>query len=382
VPAPGLPARTLIARVRRHILDVDLTLDLAGSPVTVLFGPSGAGKTTLLRCLAGLERPEPGSQVQLDDTIWHAPGVNVPTRRRHIGYLFQDHALFPHLSVARNVAYGLHHLPRRDRGARVRETLAAAEAGHLHGRLTRTLSGGEAQRVALARALAPSPRLLLLDEPLSALDTPTRTRLRTDLRRLLLASGIPTIVVTHDRAEALTLGDHIVAIIAGRLHQSGPIHEVFNRPATTDVATAVGMETVLAGQVTAHAGGLTHVRVAQHTLHAAQQDELTPGDSVLVCIRAEDVALELPGPARATSPRNHLPATITAIEPDGPLLRLKLDAGFPLNAYITRPTFEDLDLHPGSRVTAVVKAPAVHLIPHPTGPDSTATSVPDPTPRG
>jgi molybdate transport system ATP-binding protein len=361
-------AKSLTAQVRRHILDVALDVDLTRSPVTVLFGPSGAGKTTLLRCLAGLDRPEPGSRIRLDTDVWDGPGVHVPTRRRQIGYLFQDHALFPHLSVAGNVAYGLHRLPRQQRPPRAAEALAAADAAHLHDRPTGGLSGGEAQRVALARALAPQPRLLLLDEPLSALDTPTRTRLRTDLRRLLLASGVPTIVVTHDRTEALALGDHIAVIIAGQLHQSGTIDDVFNRPTTPETAAAVGVETVITGRLTAHHDGLTHIDVAGHTLRAAHAPDLAIGDQVLACIRAEDIALQLPESSATSSPRNHLPAAITAIHPDGPLLRVQLDAGFPLTAYITRPTREQLDLHPGSHITAAVKAPAIHLIAHPAPP--------------
>ncbi len=356
-------APTLTVRVRRHILNLRLTVDLG--QVLVLFGPSGAGKTTLLRCLAGLDRPDSDSLIQLDQTVWDAPGVHVPARNRQVGYLFQDHALFPHLGVAANVAYGLHHLPRQQRPARVAEALTAAGAAHLHDRPTRGLSGGEAQRVALARALAPQPRLLLLDEPLSALDTPTRLRLRTELRRLLLAAGVPTILVTHDRAEALALGDHIAVIIDGRLHDSGPAEAVFNHPATVEAAAAVGVETVTTGTVAARRDGLVHVKLADHTLQAAQDTVgFQEGDRVLVCIRAEDVALELPGPPRATSPRNHIPATITAIHPDGPLLRVALDAGFHLTAYVTRPTLEQLALAEGSRVTAAIKAPAVHLIPH------------------
>ncbi len=355
-------ARTLTAHVRRHILDVALDVDLASQPVTVLFGPSGSGKTTLLRCLAGLERPEAGSHVRLGTEVWDGPAVHVPTRRRHIGYLFQDHALFPHLSVTGNVAYGLHRLPRAHRPARVAEALAAAGASHLRDLPTRGLSGGEAQRVALARAIAPRPRLLLLDEPLSALDTPTRARLRTDLRRMLLASGVPAVVVTHDRTEALALGDHIAVIIAGRLHHAGTIDDVFNRPATAESAAAVGIETIAAGDVTAHLDGLTHVDVGSRVLRAAHAPDLTVGDHVLACIRAEDVALQLPGQTTLSSPRNHLPAVITVIQPDGPLLRVTLDAGFPLTAFITRPTRDELDLRPGSAVTAAVKAPAIHLV--------------------
>ena len=183
--------------------------------------------------------------------MWDAARVHVTPRRRRVGFLFQDHALFPHLDVDANVAYGLHQLARRDRAARVHEALEIAGASHLTGRATRELSGGEAQRVALARALAPRPRLLLLDEPLSALDSPTRTRLRVDLRQRLLAAGVPTLVVTHDRTEALTLGDRMVVIIDGRLHQVGPVPDVFSRPSDLAVADAVEAETVVAGTVPA-----------------------------------------------------------------------------------------------------------------------------------
>lgn len=366
VTAAAQTATALSAVVRRHVVDVALEVDLSTHPVTVLFGPSGAGKTTLLRCLAGLDRPEPGSRVSLDGQVWDAPGRHLRARRRRVGYLFQDHALFPHLSVRGNVAYGLHRLPRGDRAGRVAEALAAAGATHLRDLPTRGLSGGEAQRVALARALAPGPRLLLLDEPLSALDAPTRGRLRTELRRLLRASGVPTIVVTHDRTEALTLGDQLAVMIAGRLHQIGPVEEVFNRPASAEVAAAVGVETVVAGHVTGQVDRLAQVSVAGHTMQAAPEEPgFAAGDRVLVCVRADDVVLELPGAAGPTSPRNHLPAVITSITPDGPLLRIALDVGFPLTAYVTRPTREQLDLRPGTRLTAAIKAPSVHLVAHP-----------------
>ncbi|MFV2103879.1 ABC transporter ATP-binding protein [Micromonospora sp. LOL_024] len=359
-------AATLTARIRRHVCDLYLSLDAGRAPVTVLFGPSGAGKTTLLRCLAGLDRPESGSHIQFGDQLWDAERIHLPTRRRRIGYLFQDHALFPHLSVTGNVGYGLHHLPRRQRSARVRQALADADAAHLHDRPTRGLSGGEAQRVALARALATRPQLLLLDEPLSALDTPTRTRLRGDLRRLLLAAGIPTIVVTHDRTEALTLGDHIAVVIDGRLHQHGPVEEVFNRPVSASVAAVVGIDTILTGHVTGQLGDLTHVDVAGHTLHATSHRDLHPGDRTLVCIRGDDIALELSEATRPASSHNQLAAVVTAVNPDGPVLRVSLDAGINLTAYVTRPTGEHLDLRRGRHVTAAINATAVHLVRQPT----------------
>ncbi len=356
-------AATLTARVRRHVLDVDVTLDLDHAPVTVLFGPSGAGKTTLLRCIAGLERPEPGSRIALGEQVWDEARVHLPARARQVGYLFQEHALFPHLNVDANVAYGLHRLPRRNRAARVRDALETAGAGHLTGRLTRELSGGEAQRVALARALAPRPRLLLLDEPLSALDAPTRTRLRADLRQRLLAAGVPAIVVTHDRTEALALGDQIAVLIDGRLRQLGSVNEVFSRPNDSEVAAAVETETVVAGTIVNNDEGLVRLRVGNTELVGVAESDLAPGCSVLVCIRAEEVALQTADRQGRDSPRNHLMSTITEITPIGPLVRVDLDAGFPLAAYITRSTREDLGLSLGGHITAAIKAPAVHVVP-------------------
>jgi molybdate transport system ATP-binding protein len=356
-------APVLSARVRRHLLDIDLRLALTGPPVTVLFGPSGAGKTTLLRCLAGLERPDAG-RITLAGELWYGDRVNLPARRRRVGYLFQEHALFPHLSVPANVAYGLVGVRRRERATRVAAALATAGATELAGRPVRQLSGGEAQRVALARALAPRPRLLLLDEPLSALDTPTRTRLRVELRHLLSAAGVPSIVVTHDRGEALALGDRMVVLIGGRIHQTGELATVFGRPADAKVAAAVGVEATLPGEVAGVAGGVTRVRVGPHVLLAAAV-EFAPGAPVLVCIRAEQVALELPDrPPHPASPRNRLPATVVGVDVEGPLLRVALDcAGVPLAAYVTGLAAEELRLRPGAAVTAVVKSAAVHLVP-------------------
>ena len=351
----------LDAHVRRHVVDIRLQLPLDG--VTALFGPSGAGKTTVLRTLAGLDRTS--GHVRVGDDVWDDGRSFVPARRRQVGYLFQAPALFPHLDPRANVAYGLHGVPRQDRRARVDEALAAAGVLHLADRRSADLSGGEAQRVALARALAPRPRLLLLDEPLSALDAPTRAALRVDLRRLLVAQSLPTVVVTHDRTEALALADRVVVLVDGTVRQVGTPHDVFARPADRDVARVVGVETVVPGTVRGNDGGL--VQVAVHDLllsSAALRDDVVhrPGDDVLVCLRAEDVALARPGVDAAASPRNRLPSVVTAVSDEGTLVRVDLHAGFPLVAYVTRPALHDLGLAPGTRVDAVVKSPAVHLV--------------------
>jgi molybdate transport system ATP-binding protein len=354
-------AASLKARIRRKILDLDLEVTLGGPPVTVVFGPSGSGKTTLLRCLAGLDRPDTGCII-FDDQIWDDPRRHLPTRQRRVGYLFQDHALFPHLSVSANVAYGLHRLPKHERAGRATDALRTAGAAHLADRSARQLSGGEAQRVALARALAPAPRLLLLDEPLSALDAPTRIQLRTELRAVLARQTAPTLLVTHDRTEALALGDRVAVLIDGHVRQLGAVEDVFSRPADPQVARVVGVETTLPGHVRGRSDGLLHLNVGGQNVTAVDPGHVLTTD-VLVCIRAEDVAIELPGQIRHTSPRNHWPGIVTVITADGPLLRVDIDCGFPLQAFVTRPARDELRLSPGAHVVAAVKTPAVHVIP-------------------
>ncbi len=239
-------------------------LPLDDGPVTVLFGPSGSGKSTVLRALAGLE-PEARGVIRLGGEAWldSARGLSVSPQRRRVGFLFQEYALFPHLSVAGNVGYGLYALPRGEREELVRRVADRLRIGDLLDRRPAQLSGGQRQRVALARALAPSPRLLLLDEPLSALDAPTREELRAELRRSLESSGVPAIVVTHDRVEALALGDRMAVMIEGEVRQVGPVREVFSAPAELAVARVVGTENVLAVRLAGRADGLATVRAGE-----------------------------------------------------------------------------------------------------------------------
>ena len=340
-------------------------LELPATPgrVAVLFGPSGAGKTTVLRCLAGLDRPESG-RILFQGETWcdTATGVFLPPQRRRVGLLFQDYALFPHLSAEQNVQYGLAHLPAAERRERSRALFQMLRLEGLEHRGPRELSGGQQQRVALARALATRPRLLLLDEPLSALDAPAREGLRGELRRLLRELGMPTVVVTHDRLEALALGDDLVAMEGGRVCQVGPVADVFNHPVDLAVARMTGIETVLPGQVLGREGGLATVQVGPHVLTVLEPSPA--GDAVFVCLRAEDVTL---GPAEAphTSARNRLPCTVVSLLPEGPLVRVALDAGVALVARVTRLSSEELGLTEGQRVCATFKAPAVRLVPRP-----------------
>jgi len=333
-----------------------------GSGVTVLFGESGSGKTTILRCVAGLEQPDAGT-IRFQQEVWYdeATRTLLPPRRRGVGLLPQDYALFPHLTVARNVGYGLQAIPRPERHQRVRETLSLLGLQQLAGRLPHELSGGQQQRVALARAVARRPRLLLLDEPLSALDAPTRQRLRGELRQWLEQLAIPTLLVTHDRTEALALGSSIVVLNEGRIEQTGPILEVFNHPANLAVATIAGVETVVPGRVCERNGGLVTVEVGSKKLLALAEELPLDTRTVHVCIRAEDVILTR-GQDPSSSARNRLHGKVLSVDPQLPMTRVALDCGFELKAMITRQALEELAIRPGTEVVASVKAPHVHLI--------------------
>ncbi|HVP66009.1 MAG TPA: ABC transporter ATP-binding protein [Anaeromyxobacteraceae bacterium] len=338
-----------------------LEVPLDPAPVTVLFGPSGSGKTTVLRCLAGLERPDAG-HVRFRGEIWSdaASGAFVSPQRRGVGLLFQEYALFPHLTVAANVAFGLAALPAAEREARQRWATDLLRVAELAGRRPGQLSGGQRQKVALARALAPRPRLLLLDEPLSALDAPTREELRGELRHVLSQAGIPSLVITHDRAEALALGDRLAVLAEGAVRQVGSVPEVFSSPVDAVVARVVGTENVAPARLASRDGGLAWVEVGGARLLAVDPGHLD--DEAYACVRAEDVVLE-PRATEATSARNRLAATVTSLVPEGPLVRVVLDCGFRLVALVTRQSAEQLALAPGREVVALVKASSVRLVP-------------------
>jgi molybdate transport system ATP-binding protein len=317
--------------------------------ITILFGPSGSGKTTVLRCISGLETLAAG-KVIFRDQDW----TSLPPQRRPVGFLFQDYALFPHLRVRENIAYGA-----RGRTEIVDRVAAMLKVSDVLDRNPLELSGGQQQRVALARVLAREPELLLLDEPLSALDAATRDHVRSELAQLLRSLRIPAIVVTHDWVDALTLGDWMVVMAGGRILQTGPPQEVFTRPQHREVAEAVGVETVAAGRLLTRADGVAKLAVGSAQLAAA--DPGTDTTDYYVCIRSEDVTLEK-GRAQQSSARNHLRGTVLALVPVGVLTRVIVDVGFELVALVTRQATEDLQLAVGSDVFAVFKASAVHLI--------------------
>jgi molybdate transport system ATP-binding protein len=341
------------------VIQAELRQPAAGFSVTTLFGPSGCGKTTVLRSLAGLARPQEGI-IQIANEVWLDAGRGVYRlpQQRNVGYLFQDYALFPHCTVAENIGFGLRKVTSSERKQRVGELLERFGLADLARCYPHQVSGGQQQRIALARSLARRPRLLLLDEPLSALDAVLREELRSQLRRILAEFDIPVVLVTHDRTEAIAVSDQIVVMEAGKILQSGPVEEVFSRPRDAAVARIVGVETVLSGEIESIAEGLATVRVGGRTLLA-----VAPAEEcrfVHVCIRGEEVTLQR-GRHEDLSVRNQLPGTVKWLSPEGALVRVGVDCGFELAALVTRSACEQLQLAVCSDVTAAIKAPSIHL---------------------
>jgi iron(III) transport system ATP-binding protein len=266
---------------------------LMAGQIGVLIGPSGCGKTTLLRTIAGLESVRAGS-ISLSGKMVSSPGQSVPPEDRHMGMVFQDYALFPHLTVEKNVAFGIHHWPTAKRRARVAEVLDLVGLGaHTH-RSPHELSGGQQQRVALARALAPQPKLLLLDEPFSNLDVDLRERLAQELRAILKAAGATALFVTHDQFEAFAVGDLIGVMHEGQLHQWADAYTLYHRPATRFVAEFIGHGVFSRGQVALHEeNGIIHKHVVTplgelHGINLDEQERLTEGPCD-VLLRADDI---------------------------------------------------------------------------------------------
>ena len=329
--------------------------------VTVFLGPSGSGKTTILRCLAGLERPQSG-HIRFGGHVWFDASrrINLPPDRRDVGVLFQEYALFPHLTVERNVAFAGRSLSRGARNARVAELLDVFRLRGLADRLPRQLSGGQQQRVALARAVFRRPKLLLLDEPLSALDRQTRDDVREDLRVLIQGFGIPAYVVSHDRADALTFADRTVLLDEGRIVQAGATQDVFDRPSTPAAARLVGVDTILLGRISSVEAGLARVAVAGQEVCA--EAPAAAGHEAALCIRAEDVALARHAPDDLSAV-NRWRAIVESSTVEGPFVRVRLDCGFRLAALVTRDAWGRLSLEPGDDVWAVVKAASIRALP-------------------
>ena len=340
------------ARIELRIgsLDIDVAVDATDGETVALLGPNGAGKTTILRAIAGLLAIERG-RIEVDGLVLDDPaaGVFVPTANRPIGLVFQDYLLFPRMSALDNVAFGL-----RARGMAKPAARAAAAgwlerfglAGHAASR-PRALSGGQSQRVALARALATSPRLLLLDEPLAALDAGTRVQVRASLRRYLATFGGARILVTHDPVDAMVLADRVIVVEDGWVTQAGTVTEVARHPRSRYVAELVGVN-LLHGD----AAGPHLVRLESGS-ELVVADPL-PGEQIVVAVRPQSVALYRDKPDG--SPRNVWPATVSDVEIDRDRVRVQLEGPVPLVAEVTPGALAELELAPGTPVWATVKA--------------------------
>ena len=349
-------------REGRTVLEI-VRLQVARGEVLAVIGPNGAGKSTLLLALSRLIKPDRGKLMFDGQEV--RPKDDLAYRRR-IGLVLQEPLLLD-VSVFDNVATGLRYrgLSRQEVQQRVDLWLEQLGITHLRKRPASRLSGGEAQRVSLARAFALEPQMILLDEPFSALDAPTRARLLLDFQALLANTQITTVFVTHDLDEALFLGHRVAVLLQGHIRQTGPPNKVFSAPADREVATFVGVETVIEGRVTQSYDGRVFIQANGFMLEAV--GETNPGKLVLLCLRPEDITLWPQDPASQrdsplSSARNRLHGRIQRMLPQGPLVRVVIDCGFPLVALITRASLQEMEIAEGSPVVATFKASAVHMI--------------------
>jgi molybdate transport system ATP-binding protein len=330
---------------------------------TVLFGPSGAGKSTLLDCVAGLLRPD-GGRIALGSEVLFdsSDGTFALPERRRVAYVFQSLALFPHLTVEENVAYGLADLPVREKRARVAQILEGFHVPGLAARKPAEISGGEKQRVALARSLVTSPRVLLLDEPLTGLDLGLKSAILDDLHRWNAANAIPILYVTHNRDEVEALGERVVAMDQGRIVREGSSHLVLDTPRHRRLAIASGFENLLAGTVLdlREADGVMRVRLAKVELEVPL-GHAQVGDQVRVAIRAGDILVATEKP-HGLSARNVLEGKIFSLDERGSFVLLRVDCGDLFQVQVTRGAARTLELSIGARVWVLVKTHSCHLV--------------------
>jgi molybdate transport system ATP-binding protein len=351
-----------------HGTESSFTLDvnfLVAPGITILFGASGAGKTTLLDCIAGLSSPEEG-QIAIGGRLLFdaATGVNVRPSDRKVGFVFQDLGLFPHMTVEENVHYGITHLPKAERRKRADAVLKAFHIAEHASRLPKQLSGGERQRVALARALVTEPCILLLDEPLSALDTAIKARIMDDLCAWNRSHCIPILYVTHSHAEVFALGESIVVLKSGRILAEGSPQSVLQSPRHEGVAQLAGFENVFDGHITGcdeHLGTMT-CRLGDTDL--CLETPLgwhEPGVKVRIGLRAGDILIAGESP-RCLSARNVLSGTITSISECDYLAKVVVDCGLPFTAHVTLAARERMRLEPGSPIWLVIKTHACAIL--------------------
>ena len=364
---------TLTARIRKSFpsterafsLDVEFT---AIPGFNILFGPSGSGKTTLLDCVAGLATPDAGRITAGDRVMFDADNrIDVPVAKRAVGYVLQDLALFPHLTVERNIEYGLVHLPTAERKHRISAMLQDFHIDHLRRQRPAKISGGERQRVALARSLVTDPCVLLLDEPLAALDAAAKSKFIDDLRRWNQAHRIPILYVTHSREEVMALGERVLVMERGRIIAQGTPHEVMRAPVHETVAQLAGFENIF--DATVYLIHEDRGTITCRLLGSAGKSVLleTPliraeaGSRLRVGIRAGDILLAISKPV-GLSARNVVAGRVVSLERRDMIISARVDCGVEMEVYLTLAARDALELAEGREVWLVIKTHSCHLM--------------------
>lgn len=363
-PLRGEIRKNLAAR--NHPFTLDVRFELSAG-FTIVFGASGAGKTTLLDCIAGITTPDQGVISIRNRFLFDSSRkLNVPVRHRRCGYVFQTLALFPHMTVAQNVAYGLAHLPDQERGRRVAAILETLRISPLAGRKARVISGGESQRVALARTLVTDPELVLLDEPLAALDRPTKAQILDDLREWNRTHEIPILYVTHSREEVFALGEYVMVLDGGRIVAEGTPHQVLSAPQLETVAQLAGFENIFDGVVEAvrpERGTMT-CRIAGEAGGILLETPLVRGGvgaTLRVGIRAGDILLAT-SPPTGLSARNVIPGRIQSLEQRDVIVSAQVKCRITMDVHLTLAARDSLALEPGKEVWLVIKTHSCHLM--------------------
>jgi molybdate transport system ATP-binding protein len=358
---------SLKASIRKRLSQafaLDVSLEAARG-ITIVFGASGSGKSTLLRCLSGLVTPDAGHVAIGATTLFDAEnGANIPPFQRRIGYVFQQLALFPHLSVAANMAYGVPHLSADERRRRITSTAERFRIGHLLDRKPRAISGGERQRAALARALVTDPQVLLLDEPLTGLDHATQSLIIDDLRAWNAARDIPVLYVTHSHREVFALGERVIVLEDGRVLAAGTPQEVMDAPAHETLAQLAGFENFFTATVIARRpdAGVMQCRIeGTATELEIPVADAEIGSSVRLAIRAGDILLANEQP-RGLSARNVLHGTLEFTVREGATVVAHVDAGVLFTVHLTPSAVETLRLREKSPVWLIVKTHSCRLV--------------------